>query len=75
MSGYEGTPIERDVFMVAWHGGYEAPSYVAHYTEDAAWQQADEWWADADEESDQIDVLKVSPHPQGLTVTRLERRR
>jgi len=57
------------VFIVAWTGGYEAPSYVVFATEEEAIKQAKEWWADADEDADSIDILRLNP--TDLTIERI----
>lgn len=52
-------PAGGEIFVVAWTGGYEAPSYVVKLTEEQAWDQAGAWLADAHEDGDTIDVLRV----------------
>lgn len=66
----EEVPTSRNqVFLVAWCGGYDAPSYALKFTKDSAWDQAREWLNDL-QDGDTIDVLRL-----GLTdgiVSRLE---
>lgn len=59
------------IYIVVWSGGYEAPSYAAHRTEKEAWKQANDWWKDADEDSDSIDVIALNT--ESLSLKRLER--
>ena len=59
----------KSVFLVIWSGGYESPSYKAHRSHEEAVETAKSWWADADEDSDWIDVLEIK---EDMTVERLE---
>jgi len=61
------------IYIVAWTGGYEAPSYHAFMTENEAMRQAEEWWADADQDADSLDVLRINPND--MTITRVEAHR
>lgn len=60
------------IYMVVWSGGYEAPSYSLYHNEKAAFKQANNWWSDADKESDSMDVLAIDI--KTLEVKRLEQR-
>ncbi len=59
------------IYIVVWSGGVEAPSYAAHNTEKEAWKRANNWWKDADEDNDSVDVLSVDT--KTLVIKRLER--
>lgn len=62
--------MDSPLYLVVWGGGLEAPSYVLHRTEEAAWNQAREWAADMDEdEGDFVDVLVI----RGDTIERLQK--
>lgn len=65
--------FSSDIYIVAWTGGYEAPSYHAFMTENEAMRQAEEWWADADQDADSLDVLRINPND--MTITRVEAHR
>lgn len=56
-------------FMVAWSGGYEAPSYQVFNTEQEAWDKAKEYAKDM-QDGDTIDVLRIDMAQK--TVVRLE---
>lgn len=60
-----------EVFVIAWTGGYEAPSYTVKATAAEAWTQAEEWWKDAKEGEDTLDVLRIDLTT--MTIERLER--
>lgn len=48
------------IYVIAWSGGYEAPSYKVANSLPAALKTADKWAEDM-EESDYIDVLRITP--------------
>ena len=52
-------PLPTSVYIVAWTGGYEAPSYTAFFDEARAWDQAYEWVEEMEEGVDTIDVLRL----------------
>ncbi len=60
---------KKSVFLVIWSGGYESPSYKALPSREEAMKLAEDWWADANEDSDWIDVLEIK---EDMTVDRLE---
>jgi len=59
----------KDLYMVVWSGGYEAPQYQVLDTDIAAWALAQSWADDMDDESDWIDVLRING--SDLSVERL----
>ena len=61
--------LTGSIYIVVWSGGLEAPSYSQRPTQEEAFDLAAEWWVDANEESDWIDVLEVK---EDGTITRLE---
>lgn len=61
-------PME-EIFIVAWTGGYEAPSYEAKSNEADAWNLANEYVEDL-EDGDTLDVLRVNL--RNFTIERLE---
>ncbi len=61
--------LKGSIFIVVWSGGLEAPSYSQRPTREEAFDLAAEWWSDADEDSDWIDVLEVKDDG---TIERLE---
>lgn len=65
----KGRIADKSTYLVIWSGGYESPSYKAHASREEAIKTAEDWWADADEDSDWIDVLEIKPD---MTVDRLE---
>ncbi len=58
------------IYLAAWSGGYEAPSYEMFYSAEAAFTKAEEWQKDMSG-SDWIDVLELDPTTK--TIKRLER--
>lgn len=47
------------VYIVAWSGGLEAPSYEVKGTEGAALKLARDWTKDAREGVDSLDILRM----------------
>lgn len=61
------------MYLVAWTGGYEAPSYFASPFREVAIAKAVEWAADADfENGDSMDILRITDTIDGMIVERLE---
>ena len=58
------------IYIVAWSGGYDAPSYAVKLNAEEAMTQGKEWMKDA-EDGDWVDVLEVDP--KAGTVKRLEK--
>jgi hypothetical protein len=54
------TTDTESLFVVAWMGGYDAPSYAAFRTRAEAIHQASVWWLTADKDEDQIDILSLN---------------
>jgi hypothetical protein len=50
------------VFLVAWTGGLEQPSFAAFATDEQAMDRATEWRANMTEPGDRVDVLCVWEH-------------
>lgn len=61
----------KDVFVVAWSGGYDPPQYEVRTTDVQAWALAHSWAGDMDEGEDIIDVLRIDL--DAMTVERLGR--
>jgi len=61
------------IYIVVWSGGLEAPSYSLYNSEKEAFAQAVDWWKEADEERDWIDVLAINT--KTLQVKKLEQKK
>lgn len=57
----------KEVFIVVWSGGYEAPTYIARPTKEEAIVIGRDWTKDM-EDGDTVDILRIN-----LTNMTLER--
>lgn len=59
--------MNREIFVIAWTGGYEPPSYAVKFSLKEASEQAREWAADIKPDSgDTVDVLRIDPETGGI---------
>lgn len=63
-------PAPDSTYLVAWIGGEDVPSYQAFDNEDDAFERAEDWYSQAEEGIDSIDVLKIT----GTVVERMQRK-
>lgn len=49
----------KDVFLVVWSGGYDAPQYALRGADVEAWALAQTWGEDMREGEDTVDVLRI----------------